>query len=49
MNELFEPGEIKPVIDAPYKLSRTVEAIRHSREGKYKGKLIITLEDGLET
>ena len=47
MNELFEAGEIKPVIDGPYKLSRTVEAIRHFGEGQHKGKVIITMEDGL--
>ncbi|MCZ6873979.1 MAG: NAD(P)-dependent alcohol dehydrogenase [bacterium] len=47
INELFEAGELKPVIDGPYKLSRTVEAIRHFGEGKHKGKVIITMEDGL--
>ena len=47
INELFEAGEIKPVIDGPYKLSRTVEAIRHFGEGKHKGKVIIIMEDGL--
>ena len=44
MNELFEAGAIKPVIDGPYKLSRTVEAIQHFGEGKHKGKMVITVE-----
>ena len=47
MNELFEAGRIKPVIDGPHKLSSAIEAIRHFGEGNHKGKVIITMEDGL--
>jgi len=39
INELFEAGELKPVIDGPYNLSSTVEAIQHFGEGKHKGKV----------
>lgn len=44
MNELFETGKVKPVIDGPYKLSEVPEAIRYFGEGKHKGKVVITLE-----
>jgi len=45
MNEPFEAGKRKPVIDGPYKLSSAVEAIQHFGEGKQKGKVIITMEN----
>jgi len=44
MNELFEAGKIKPVIDGPYKLNEIPEAIRHFGEGNHKGKVVITVE-----
>ncbi len=47
MNELFEAGKIKPVIDGSHKLSSAIEAIRHFGEGNHKGKIIITMENGL--
>ena len=49
MNELFEAGKIKPVIDGPYKLSEVSEAIQYFGEGKHKGKIVITLEHNNET
>jgi len=44
MNELFEAGKVKPVIDGPYKLSEVPEAMRYFGEGKHKGKIVITSE-----
>jgi len=44
MNELFEAGKVKPVIDGPFKLSEVPEAIRYFGEGNHKGKVVITLE-----
>lgn len=44
MNELFEAGKVKPVIDGPYKLSEVPEAMRYFGAGKHKGKIVITLE-----
>jgi NADPH:quinone reductase-like Zn-dependent oxidoreductase len=44
MNELFEAGKVKPVIDGPYKLSEVPEAMRYFGEGRHKGKVVITLE-----
>jgi NADPH:quinone reductase-like Zn-dependent oxidoreductase len=49
MNELFEAGKVKPVIDGPYKLSEVPEAIRHFGEGNHKGKIVITLEHNKKT
>ncbi len=43
MNELFEAGKVKPVLDGPYKLSEVPEAIRYFGEGNHKGKVIITM------
>lgn len=44
MRELFEAGEVIPVIDGPYKLSEVPAAFRHFGEGRHKGKVVITLE-----
>ena len=49
INELFEEGKIKPVIDGPYKLNEVPEAIRYFGEGKHKGKVVITLEHNNNT
>jgi len=49
MNELFEAGKVKPVIDGPYKLSEVPEAIRYFGEGNHKGKVIITMEHNNKT
>jgi len=42
MNELFEAGRVKPVIDGPYKLSEVPEAMWYFGEGNHKGKIVIT-------
>jgi NADPH:quinone reductase-like Zn-dependent oxidoreductase len=44
MNELFEAGKVKPVIDGPYKLEEVPKAFRHFGEGAHKGKVVITVE-----
>lgn len=43
MNELFETGKIKPVIDGPYKLDEIQNAFRIFDKGEHKGKIVITL------
>ncbi|MDB5232719.1 MAG: NADPH:quinone reductase [Chitinophagaceae bacterium] len=43
MNELFEAGKIKPVIDGPYKLEQFIKAIRLFESGDHKGKVVITM------
>ncbi|MDH5511103.1 MAG: NAD(P)-dependent alcohol dehydrogenase [Nitrospinota bacterium] len=43
MNELFEGGEVKPVIDRLFPLRETPEAFRYFGEGRFKGKIVITM------
>lgn len=43
MNELFEAGKIKPVIDGPYNLDEVPEAFRLFGKGKHKGKIVIRI------
>lgn len=43
MNELFETGKLKPVIDGPYKLDEVPEAFRIFGKGEHKGKMVITM------
>ena len=49
MNDLFEAGKVKAVMDGPYKLSEVPEAIRYFGEGNHKGKVIITVEHNDKT
>jgi len=41
--ELFEAAKIKPVIDKCFPLEETADAFRYFGEGKFKGKIVITL------
>ena len=43
MNELFEAGKVKPVIEGPYKLDQFPEAFRIFEQGEHKGKVVITM------
>jgi NADPH:quinone reductase-like Zn-dependent oxidoreductase len=43
MNELFEAGKLKFVIDGPYALSETPEAMQYFADAKHKGKVVITV------
>jgi NADPH:quinone reductase-like Zn-dependent oxidoreductase len=43
MNELFEAGKLKPVIDGPYKLDEVPEAFRMFGKAEHKGKIVITI------
>jgi NADPH:quinone reductase-like Zn-dependent oxidoreductase len=44
MNELFESGKIKCVIDGPYRLEEAPEAFRRFGEGKHKGKVVFSVK-----
>jgi NADPH:quinone reductase-like Zn-dependent oxidoreductase len=44
MNELFEAGKVRPVIDRRYPLSQVSEAFRYYAEGHARGKVVITVE-----
>ena len=43
MNDLFEAGKVKPVIDGPYQLDEVPEAFRIFGKGEHKGKIVITI------
>jgi NADPH:quinone reductase-like Zn-dependent oxidoreductase len=43
LKELIEAGKVKPVIDGPYPLSRTGEAMGHVGEGHSRGTVVISI------
>jgi len=43
MNELFEMGKVRAVIDGPYRLDQVPEAFRHFGKADHKGKIVITI------
>lgn len=45
INELFEAGRIKPILERPYTLEEVPEAVRLFGEGKHKGKIVITVRE----
>ena len=45
INELFEAGKVKSVIDGPYEFSEVPEAVRRFGEGKHNGKVVIAVEN----
>ncbi len=49
LNELFESGKVKPVIDRCFPLSETAEAFQYFGEGHFKGKVVITVEQNNKT
>jgi NADPH:quinone reductase-like Zn-dependent oxidoreductase len=44
MNELFEAGKIRPVIDGHYKLDEVPEALKFFSVGSHEGKVVIAVE-----
>ena len=44
LNELFETGKVKPVIDRTFRLDEVPKALRFFSEGDHKGKVVITVE-----
>jgi NADPH:quinone reductase-like Zn-dependent oxidoreductase len=43
MSKLFESGQVRPIIDGPYKLEEAAEAFRVFGRGEHKGKMVITV------
>ena len=43
MNELFEAGKVKPVIDGPYRLDEAPDAFRLFGKAAHKGKIVIVI------
>jgi NADPH:quinone reductase-like Zn-dependent oxidoreductase len=46
MNELFEAGKIKCVIDGHFKLEEVPDAFRLFGKGEHKGKVVISIDSG---
>ena len=46
LKELIAQGKVKPVIDRRYPLSEVVAALRYVDEGRARGKVIITFDEG---
>jgi NADPH:quinone reductase-like Zn-dependent oxidoreductase len=44
INELFETGKVKPVIDGTFRLNEVPKALRFFGTGNQKGKVVITVE-----
>jgi len=43
VNELFEAGNLVPVIDRSYTLADVPEAMRHFGTGDCRGKIVVTM------
>ena len=43
LNELYETGKIKPLIDSSYPLTETAQALRRVETGHPKGKVVIRI------
>lgn len=44
INELYESGKIKPVIDGPYRLRDAPELIQYFGEGRHTGKIVLSTQ-----
>jgi NADPH:quinone reductase-like Zn-dependent oxidoreductase len=43
LTELIESGQVTPVVERTYPLSKVPEAIRHMQDGHARGKIVITV------
>ena len=43
LHEFLEAGTVKPVVDRTFALSEVAEAIRYLREGRARGKVVVTV------
>ena len=47
--ELFEAGKLKPVIDKCFPIEETADAFRYFGDGRFQGKIVVTMEHGSGT
>jgi NADPH:quinone reductase-like Zn-dependent oxidoreductase len=45
IKELLESGKVVPVIDKIYPLNKTAEALQHYLDGKFIGKIVISVKE----
>ena len=43
LNDMFERGQVKPVVEKAYPLEKISEAMRHLGAGHAKGKIAVTM------
>jgi NADPH:quinone reductase-like Zn-dependent oxidoreductase len=43
LNDMFERGQVKPVVEITYPLEKISEAMRHLGTGHAKGKIAVTM------
>jgi NADPH:quinone reductase-like Zn-dependent oxidoreductase len=43
LKELIESGQVTPALDRTYPLSETPRAIQHHKDGRARGKIVITV------
>jgi NADPH:quinone reductase-like Zn-dependent oxidoreductase len=43
MNQLFDEGNLLPIIDGPYNFAEVPDALRHFGTGDHKGKIVVTM------
>ena len=46
LKELIAAGELKPVIERTYPLTEVVAALRHIEDGRARGKVVVTMDEG---
>ena len=44
INELFDAGKLKPVIDGPHQLSDIPELMQYFGQGKHQGKIVVLIK-----
>lgn len=47
MNEMYESGAIKPVIDGPHSFDKVPYLIKYFGEARHRGKIVITMEEDI--
>jgi NADPH:quinone reductase-like Zn-dependent oxidoreductase len=43
VNQLFEAGQLRPIIDRPYTLANIADAFRRFGAADHQGKIVITI------
>jgi NADPH:quinone reductase-like Zn-dependent oxidoreductase len=43
LRDVLEAGTVKPVVDRTFAWSEVAEAIRYLREGRARGKVVVTV------